>query len=116
MLANDSAAPGASFGNPPLRIVAILPPGVLPGDNTVNIGGDDLTLDFLQEIGLDGDIEEVREGERSLNGMCNPTGNRERVRYIPDPGFTGIDQCAYRACDTRGACGEALIRIAVVNS
>ena len=50
-------------------------------------------------------IAEVQPGQRSLNGLCNPTSNRERVRYIPDPGYTGPDQCAYRACDTNGVCG-----------
>ena len=59
-------------------------------------------------------IAEVQPGQRSLNGQCNPTSNRERVRYIPDPGYTGPDQCAYRACDTTGVCGEALITFLVV--
>lgn len=56
----------------------------------------------------------VQQGNPSLNGFCNPTDDRKRVRYMPNPGFTGYDFCTYVACDEENICGEARITLIVV--
>lgn len=36
------------------------------------------------------------------------------LRYVPSPGFTGDDAFTYRACDPRGGCATATVRLQVV--
>lgn len=124
VLDNDTPAPGGA----PLRVVAILLRGVLPASGAVNPNGGNfvnngnLNINSLEDFLQEHDVklnntsraqpsleQHAQPGERSLNGLCEPTSNRDRVRYTPDPGFQGQDRCAYRACDTNGICGEALI-------
>ena len=35
------------------------------------------------------------------------------VSYAAEPGYTGKDSCSYRACDSRGQCGDAFIFVDV---
>ncbi|KAL7538941.1 hypothetical protein ACHAXR_008897 [Thalassiosira sp. AJA248-18] len=97
VLENDIVAPDSGD----LKIVEIL---TSPNNNARNL--------------QDGDIAMVRPGEPSQQGgMCEPTGNRERIRYTPpdtDPAFEGMDQCEYRACDDNDACGTALVTMNVI--
>ncbi len=101
VLANDDFA----CGHVGLLVMEILGPGELPSQV-------DTTVDIIEP-----EIAFTQQGNRSLHGVCEPAGNRQRIRYTPDEGYFGPDQCAYRACDGRngnGDCVEALISITVV--
>mmetsp|Transcript_19377 Transcript_19377/g.34024 ORF Transcript_19377/g.34024 Transcript_19377/m.34024 type:complete len:483 (+) Transcript_19377:86-1534(+) len=80
---------------------------------------DQIEIPFETEKEDDDSIAEVQPGGQPsrAGGRCDITGNRQRVRYTPpDNGFEGTDRCTYEACDQRGGCGTAEIRLRVVGT
>ena len=58
-------------------------------------------------------VTAIVAGEEAEHGECVVTSD-EAVLYVPAPGYAGLDECRYRACDDRGKCDEATIEIKVV--
>ena len=50
---------------------------------------------------------------QASSGSCTVQNDGKDVRYVPKEDYTGPDGCIYRACDTRGQCGEATVYVFV---
>ena len=58
-------------------------------------------------------VTAIAGGGEAEHGECVVTSD-ETVLYVPEPGYAGLDECQYRACDNQGKCDEATIKIKVV--
>ena len=57
-------------------------------------------------------VTQIADGESGRHGECVVVSDTV-ILYIPDPGYVGLDECGYRACDDRGKCDQATIEIKV---
>ncbi|KAL9190019.1 hypothetical protein ACHAXT_007230 [Thalassiosira profunda] len=131
VLDNDVVAPSRE----PLKVMNIIPPHdgweMIPGTErrrqrrlgetagyvSASNGWENVRVsEGLEEDTSDEpEIAMVHAGAPSYaGGSCNPTGNRQRVKYYPPAGYVGADMCEYEACDDngKGVCGRAMIYIA----
>ena len=62
-----------------------------------------------------GDLDALNSRLSLRGGTCRVTNANLAVRYTPSlgSGFSGQDQCRYRACDARGTCRAAFVTINV---
>ena len=66
--------------------------------NDTDIDGDDLTIQSFVDLPNNGTIS-IEDG---------------KIRYVPNEGFTGVDEFAYRAKDSSGASDTAVVIVSVL--
>jgi RHS repeat-associated protein len=98
-------------------VVKDLPPVTLGQDSfTVAAGGAALVDVLANDVAGTGTMDPATLAISSAPTRGAAVVETGRIRYTPNAGASGADSFAYRACDTAGACGTALVAVTITTN